>query len=129
MMIVWLWNLNTPADDPPHAPQFVTASRNNETVEPYLKEDTKIGAEEQGGVVEADGSGGSTGDVPTWFFRPFHPKYGGTQAIADIVIAQAKADKIPGVVGSAPPTTGTCDCNEDGCTPESPACCANGTCP
>ncbi|KAL8715364.1 MAG: hypothetical protein Q9220_000697 [cf. Caloplaca sp. 1 TL-2023] len=22
----------------------------------------------------------------------------------------------------------TCDCNEDGCTPESPACCANGTC-
>ena len=28
--------------------------------------------------------------------------------------------------GTCPPPT--CDCNEDGCTPESPACCANGTC-
>ncbi|KAJ7786691.1 hypothetical protein B0H14DRAFT_3506647 [Mycena olivaceomarginata] len=23
----------------------------------------------------------------------------------------------------------TCDCNEDGCTASSPACCANGSCP
>ncbi|KAF9062278.1 hypothetical protein BDP27DRAFT_1428121 [Rhodocollybia butyracea] len=23
----------------------------------------------------------------------------------------------------------TCDCNEDGCTPSSPVCCANGSCP
>ncbi|KAJ4288105.1 hypothetical protein N0V90_012122 [Kalmusia sp. IMI 367209] len=26
------------------------------------------------------------------------------------------------------PNNGTCDCNENGCTPDSPACCANGSC-
>lgn len=26
------------------------------------------------------------------------------------------------------PDTGACDCNESSCTPDSPACCANGSC-
>ena len=29
---------------------------------------------------------------------------------------------------SPPPATGTYNCNEDGCTPESPACCGDGSC-
>ncbi|KAI1846794.1 hypothetical protein JX266_007015 [Neoarthrinium moseri] len=129
---VWLWNFNTPADDPPADPALIDAWLNgnrfpDNTTLPNYPNGTKVGVEMQGGVV-TDGSGGSTGPGPTWFQRPFHPKKGGTQAIADIVIAQAIADKIPGVVGSSPPTTGTCDCNENGCSPESPACCANGTC-
>lgn len=33
------------------------------------------------------------------------------------------ADEDPG-----PPATGPCNCNESGCTPDSPSCCANGTC-
>lgn len=128
---VWLWNFNTPADDPPADPnlmnQWINAYRfPDNTTLPEFPNGTTIGVETQRGV-ETDGSGGSTGS-PTWSLRPFHPKQGGTQAIANIVIAQALADKIPGVKGSAPPSTGTCDCNEDGCTPESPVCCANGTC-
>ena len=27
-----------------------------------------------------------------------------------------------------PPTSDRCNCNENGCSPESPPCCANGTC-
>ncbi|RYP93631.1 hypothetical protein DL770_000263 [Monosporascus sp. CRB-9-2] len=129
---VWLWNLNTPADDPPADPALMDAWLNagqlpdGTTVTSY-PDGTMIGVELQGGV-ETDGSGGSTGEGPTWHQRPFHPKHGGAHAIADIIIAQAKADKIPGVVGSSPPTMGTCDCNESGCSPGSPACCANGTC-
>ncbi len=30
---------------------------------------------------------------------------------------------------STPPLTGPCNCNESGCTADSPACCANGSCP
>lgn len=130
---VWLWNFNTPADDPPADPDLINQWINgyefpDGSTLPEYPNGTTVGVEAQGGV-ETDSSGGSTGPAPTWSFRPFHPKQGGTQAIANTVIAQALADKIPGVQGSTPPATGTCDCNEDGCTPESPACCANGTCP
>ncbi|KAI2462864.1 SGNH hydrolase [Annulohypoxylon bovei var. microspora] len=129
---VWLWNFNTPSDDPPADPSLMDTWLNgtyfpDNTVLPTYPNGTAVGVEMQGGV-ETDGSGGSTGPGPTWFQRPFHPKQGGTQAIADIIIAQALADKIPGVVGSSSPTTGACDCNEDGCSPGSPACCASGTC-
>ncbi|KAI1175421.1 SGNH hydrolase [Nemania sp. FL0916] len=116
---VWLWNFNTPADDPPADPALIDAwlsegrFPDNSTL-PTYPDGTPVGVESQEGVV-TDGSGGSTGPAPTW-------------AIVDIVVARAIADKIPGVVGSSPPTTGTCDCNENGCSPESPACCANGTC-
>ncbi|KAI8943893.1 hypothetical protein F4801DRAFT_603137 [Xylaria longipes] len=129
---VWLWNFNTPADDPPADSALMDAWLNgnhfpDNTTLPNYPDGTNIGVEMQGGV-ETDGSGGSTGPGPTWFQRPFHPKQGGTQAIADIVIAQALADMIPGVVGSSSPITGTCDCDENGCSPESPACYASGTC-
>ncbi|XDG03116.1 hypothetical protein ABKA04_002731 [Annulohypoxylon sp. FPYF3050] len=126
---VWLWNLNPPADDPPANPELIEAwlyGNRNDSLLDYSN-GAMVGVEMQGGA-ETDGSGGSTGPGPTWHQRPFHPKQGGAQAIADIVIAQALADKIPGVVGSSAPTTGTCDCDEDGCSPESPACCADGTC-
>lgn len=29
---------------------------------------------------------------------------------------------------TSPPLTGSCDCNEDGCTPDSPPCCGDGSC-
>jgi hypothetical protein len=93
-----------------------------------------------------------------WTARPFHPKPLGYQAMKDFFIQRLKNDDVPGVQGASPvsasmsspsptpaPTTlstvtsapasstvskgTTCDCNEDGCTPESPDCCANGTCP
>jgi hypothetical protein len=129
---VWLWNFNTPADDPPADPKLMDAwlSQNSlpdGTTLSELPSGTNIGVETQDGV-ETDSKGGSTGPAPTWFQRPFHPKQGGTQSIAEIIIAQAIADKIPGVTGSTAPTTGTCDCNESGCSPESPACCAVGNC-
>ncbi|KAI0406387.1 SGNH hydrolase-type esterase domain-containing protein [Xylaria palmicola] len=95
---VWLWNLNTPADDPPADPALINGWLNGGSAMADISPDAGLGVEMQGGV-ETDGSGGSTGQ-PTWFQRPFHPKKGGTQAIANIVIAQALADKIPGVVGS-----------------------------
>ncbi|KAI0900623.1 SGNH hydrolase [Annulohypoxylon nitens] len=129
---VWFWNFNWPYHDPPANPALIDAWLDgnrwpdNTTLQDYSN-GTMIGVEMQGDV-ETYGSGGSKGLAPLWFQRPFHPKHGGTQAIADIVIAQALADKIPGVVGSSAPTTGTCDCDEDGCSPESPACCADGTC-
>jgi hypothetical protein len=51
--------------------------------------------------VEIQGTGGGTGgNKPLWWERPFHPRQGGTGAIKDLVIAQAKFDKLPGVVGS-----------------------------
>lgn len=93
-----------------------------------------------------------------WTARPFHPKPLGYQAMKNFFIQRIKNDNVPGVNGvapksasaSAPPPTPapssfatvtttapistiskgtTCDCNEDGCTPQSPDCCANGTCP
>ncbi|KAH9905504.1 SGNH hydrolase [Xylariomycetidae sp. FL2044] len=134
---VWLWNLNLPRNDPPADPSGIDAwlsggrlpDGTNVTEYPS---GTVIGDEMQGGVVSDDfnasSGSGSGGGSPTWQQRPFHPKHGGTHAIANIVMAQAMADKIPGVLGSEAPETGTCDCNESGCSVNSPACCANGTC-
>ncbi|KAK6084448.1 hypothetical protein SCUP234_03237 [Seiridium cupressi] len=120
---IWLWNLNFPRYDPPSDPELIQAWLNGSTAT-NVTAGTNVGVEAQGGAETDSGSGGSGG---TWMQRPFHPKQGGTNAIADLVMAQAKADKIPGVVGSSAPTTGTCNCNENGCSPNSPACCANGS--
>jgi hypothetical protein len=124
---VWLWNLNLPANDPPANPALMDVwihkgqyNSSGATLPPFPA-GTVIGQEFQGGA-ETDSLGGG------WQARPFHPKIGGSQAIANTVMAQAIADKISGVVGSSPPTTGTCDCDEGGCSPDSPACCADGTC-
>lgn len=131
---VWLWNLNLPINDPPADPGLMEAWLNGTqllpdgtTIEAYFQ-DVEVGVEIQGDAGRDGGSGGSGGIEGSWRWRPFHPKHVGTQAIADMTISQAKEDKIPSVVGSSAPTTGTCDCNESGCSPESPACCADGTC-
>ncbi|KAK9416771.1 putative SGNH hydrolase-type esterase domain-containing protein [Seiridium unicorne] len=121
---IWLWNLNFPRYDPPSDPELIQAWLNGSTAT-NVTAGANVGVEAQGDVETDSGSGGSGG---TWMQRPFHPKQGGTNEIADLVMAQAKADKIPGVVGASAPTTGTCDCNENGCSPNSPACCANGSC-
>ena len=41
--------------------------------------------------------------------------------------ATSAASKASGT--TAPTAAATCNCNENGCTKDSPACCANGTCP
>jgi hypothetical protein len=87
---VWLWNLNIPLSDPPADPSLTdlwisSAELPNRTV--FVPT----------GTIEEQGSGGG-GLV--WTQRPFHPKQGGNQAIKDIVIAEAKADEIPGVLVS-----------------------------
>lgn len=92
---VWLWNLNSPANDPPADPSLMDLWLNSAE----LPDHTIFVPT---GTISEQGSGGSTGDGPVWTQRPFHPKQGGNQAIKDIIIAQAKADKIPGIVGTAP---------------------------
>ena len=66
--------------------------------------------------------------------RIFHPTSLGHQTIRDVMEAALKAAGVPEPQAPAPTTSApapapTCDCNEDGCTPDSLACCANGTCP
>jgi hypothetical protein len=130
---VWLWNRNFPSQDPKAVGSVnVTALHaflaNGEIAgsQSYVG-GPGLGYEMQGDANAASGSDGGIGGQ-VWTQRPFHPKVGGTQAIADIIIAQAKKDKIPGVVGSPTPSSGTCNCDENGCSPESPPCCASGTC-
>ncbi|KAM0809507.1 putative SGNH hydrolase-type esterase domain-containing protein [Seiridium cardinale] len=93
---IWLWNLNFPRYDPPADPDLIQAWLNGSTAT-NVTAGANVAVEGQGGAETDSGSGGSGG---TWMQRPFHPKQGGTNAIADLVIAQGKADKIPGVVGS-----------------------------
>ena len=99
---VWLWNLNTPADDPPAPTSLIDMWLHNSSLpdgKPYVPDDT----------VAIEGSGGSTGDGPTWQQRPFHPKQGGTGAIKDLVIGTAKLDKVPGVIGVVGNKVSVCD--------------------
>ncbi|KAI1269957.1 SGNH hydrolase [Xylariaceae sp. FL1019] len=128
---VWLWNFNPPIMDPPADPSFMDSWLSQGKLPDgtvlSLPNGTDVGVEMQGGA-DTDGGTGSGRPQPTWSQRPFHPKPGRTEVIGNIVIAQALADKIPGVVGSSPPATGACDCDESGCSPESPTCCADGTC-
>jgi hypothetical protein len=42
--------------------------------------------------------------------------------------APAPTSSAPPPVVTLPPDPKNCNCNEDGCTPESPSCCGNGTC-
>lgn len=93
---VWLWNLNTPADDPPADPSLMDLWLSGDKLP-----DNSTFSIPNGTTIGVEGSGGSTGDQPTWFMRPFHPKKGGTSAIADIVMDNAINDKIPGVVGES----------------------------
>ena len=117
---VWLWNLNPPSFDPPSEPGLMDLWVDYAEFENGTKWTVLDDVEPEGGI-------GGVG----WRQRPFHPKIGGSEAIKGIIIQQAKDDKIPGIVGttSQPPLTGNCNCNESGCTSDSPACCANGTCP
>ena len=89
---VWLWNLNFPSQDPPANPPSLS--------EAFIINGTMPGSF---GIASINGTvgieSGSVGGIP-WAMRPFHPKIGGTSAIAEYIKAAAKADKIPGVVGS-----------------------------
>lgn len=86
---VWLWNLNLVASDPPADPSLMNAWITKGT----LPDGVNINS--LNGTVGIEGSAGGQ----PWAQRPFHPKIGGTGTIRDYVIAAAKADKIPGVVG------------------------------
>ncbi|KAI1749154.1 hypothetical protein F4782DRAFT_533768 [Xylaria castorea] len=82
---VWLWNLDTPSGNPPADPSRVDAWLDGAYLPdgaplPDYPNTTTFGVEMQGGI-ETEGTGE-------------------TQAIADTVIAQALADRIPGVLGS-----------------------------
>ena len=105
---VWFWNL-TPAflssanvntithfDDPAEFLAALTANGtttipssldlNKALATPLFVDDGKLSASSsQGGI--ADG----------WKMRPFHPKLAGHLAIREAIIAQLKADKVPGV--------------------------------
>ena len=90
---VWLWNLNFPVLDPPNPhPDGPPQTVGTDGIKPSDLNGT-VG-------VETDGS-------PPFSFiqRPFHPKIGGTTAIKDLIIAAAKADRIPGVVTTSPTST------------------------
>lgn len=77
--------------------------------------------------------------MPDWFAPPVVQ---GAPAFApdmtDVVQLSGLSDDGTGGTGTDEPTPPaltlsssaqpTCNCNEDGCTPESPPCCANGTC-
>lgn len=62
-----------------------------------------------GTQIGVESGGGTGGSKSRWTQRPFHPKWGGAVAIANIVMAAAITDKIAGVVGtqSEPTTTST----------------------
>jgi hypothetical protein len=49
------------------------------------------------GLSEQSGSGGGNEISNGWRLRPFHPKANGHTVIKNSVIAQLKADKVPGV--------------------------------
>lgn len=89
---VWLWNLNPPFLDPNPGPFQL-----NE----WLGAGLQQGGTPFTGSVSLE-SQGSTGSGVGWTARPFHPKQGGSQAIRDLIIQNAKNDKIPGVVGTSP---------------------------
>ena len=74
--------------------------------------------------------------------RIFHPTSLGHQTIRNVMEAALQAAGVPepeavsSTSTTAPTKTttstaasATCSCNEDGCSSDSPACCANGTCP
>ena len=56
----------------------------------------------------------------------------GGPATASALAGPATAQDVPSSTTAAPVPTSTCnskcDCNEDGCTDDSPGCCGNGTC-
>jgi len=115
---VWLWNLNIPSNDEPANPELMDQWLNGEASQWFQ-------ANQPVEIMNGNGQ--------TWTQRPFHPKKGGTEAIRDVIINQAREDRILGVKQlplSSPPTgpPGGCTCNESGCSPESPACCSDGTC-
>ena len=105
---VWFWNLSPPFrssananttthfDDPAEFLAALTANGtttipssldlNRALATPLLVDDGQISAtSNQGGI--------SSG----WRMRPFHPKLAGHLAIREAIIAQLKADKVPGV--------------------------------
>lgn len=94
---VWLWNLNFASQDPPADPSLMTAWITKGTLP------DGVSLNSLNGTVGIEGSAGGQ----PWIQRPFHPKIGGTGAIKDYVIAAAKADKIPGVVGAPAVATGS----------------------
>lgn len=59
--------------------------------------------------------------------RVFHPSSLGHQKIRDVMI-QALVDAGVPEPEDIPSGPEACDCNENGCSEDSPACCANGTC-
>ena len=89
---VWLWNLNFPSQDPPANPLSLSDA--------LIVNGTMPGGINIASLNDTVGiESGSVGGIP-WAMRPFHPKIGGTSAIAEYIKAAAKADNIPGVVGS-----------------------------
>jgi len=65
------------------------------------------------------------------YFSTFKPSASPTAVSTSKPISTSKpTSSPPSITSSAPPPKGTtCNCNESSCTPESPDCCANGTCP
>ncbi|KAI4215976.1 MAG: hypothetical protein LQ351_001472 [Letrouitia transgressa] len=52
-----------------------------------------------------------------------------TAGPSSTILPSATAVPPPTTTSAPEPTGTTCNCNENGCTDDSPACCANGTCP
>lgn len=122
---VWLWNLNFPSNDPPEGDSRAMDVWISSEMAKFFMENPNV--QILSGSGDSGGGGGNT-----WTQRPFHPKKGGTEAIKKLIIDQARRDQISGVrqATANPPTgpPGVYVCNESGCSPESPPCCANGTC-
>ncbi|KIM96268.1 hypothetical protein OIDMADRAFT_58609 [Oidiodendron maius Zn] len=89
---VWLWNLNWPSQDPPTDPLSLAGALIVNGTMP-----APVSISSLNGTVGDEMAGAR--DM-AWVMRPFHPKIGGTLAIAEYIMAAAMADKIPGVVGS-----------------------------
>lgn len=114
---IWLWNLNIVPDDPD----------NNPTVE-MINNEQNLGEDAQGNAIVIPPGDDFEGANPDdemgpfqedlvfdihWTYRTFHPKSGGHEAIKKAIIAQLRADNIPGVKQLVLPSTspfaqGTC---------------------
>ncbi|KIM98266.1 hypothetical protein OIDMADRAFT_56640 [Oidiodendron maius Zn] len=97
---VWLWNLNSPSQDPPNSPSSLTNA--------WIINGTMPDGISINGTVGVEGTGGGIPFVQ----RAFHPKTEGSYSIGENLMLAAMADKIPGVLGAtsaaSPPNSSPC---------------------
>ena len=100
---VWLWNLNSPSQDPPTSPSSLTNA--------WIINGTMPNGISFNSINGTVGVEGTVGGIP-FVQRAFHPKTEGSYSIGENLMLAAMADKIPGVVGAtsvaSPPNSNPC---------------------